>query len=39
MKPWRILIADDEPKIRSGLKGQIARMNVDAEVCAMAEDG
>lgn len=39
MKPWRILIADDEPKIRSGLSGQIARMDLDAEVCALAEDG
>ncbi len=39
MKPWRVLIADDEPKIRSGLSGQIARMNVNAEVCAVAEDG
>ena len=39
MKPWRILIADDEPKIRSGLSGQIARMNLNARVCAMAEDG
>ncbi len=39
MKPWRVLIADDEPKIRSGLSGQIARMNLNAEVCAVAEDG
>ena len=31
MKPWRVLIADDEPKIRSGLSGQIARMNVNAD--------
>ena len=39
MKPWRVMIADDEPKIRLGLKGQIDRMDVDAEVCAVAEDG
>lgn len=39
MKPWKILIADDEPKIRRGLHGQIDRLNLAAEVICEAEDG
>ena len=39
MNPWRIMIADDEPKIRSGLRAQIERMGLPAVVCAEAEDG
>ena len=39
MTPWRILIADDEPKIRAGLRNQIERMGLQAVVCAEAEDG
>ena len=36
---WRILIADDEPKIQRGLKGQIERMGLDAEIVGLAGDG
>lgn len=39
MTPWRILIADDEPKIRAGLRNQIERMGLAAVVCGEAEDG
>ncbi|MBR1559505.1 MAG: response regulator [Clostridia bacterium] len=39
MTPWRILIADDEPKIRAGLRAQIERMGLPAVVCGEAEDG
>lgn len=38
-KPWKILIADDEPKIRRGLHAQIDRLNLAAEVICEAEDG
>ena len=38
-KPWKILIADDEPKIRRGLHAQIDRLNLEAEVICEAEDG
>lgn len=37
--PWKILIADDEPKIRRGLHAQIDRLNLPVEVIAEAEDG
>ena len=36
---WRILIADDEPKIQRGLKGQIERMGLDAEIVGLAGVG
>lgn len=39
MTPWRILIADDEPKIRAGLRSQIERMGLDVVICGEAEDG
>jgi len=38
-KPWKILIADDEPKIRRGLHAQIDRLNLEVEVICEAEDG
>jgi len=39
MTPWKILIADDEPKIRAGLRNQIEKMGLNAVICAEAEDG
>ena len=36
---WKILIADDEPKIQRGLAGMISRMNLDTEIVGTAEDG
>ena len=39
MERWKILIADDEPKIRRGLHAQIDRLSLPCEVCAEAEDG
>ncbi len=36
---WKVLIADDEPKIRRGLKALLARCGGDLEVVAEAEDG
>jgi two-component system, response regulator YesN len=36
---WKVLIADDEPKIRRGLKALIAKCGEDLEVVAEAEDG
>ena len=36
---WKVLIADDEPKIRRGLKTLLARCGNDLEVVAEAEDG
>ncbi len=36
---WKLMIADDEPKIRRGLKNQIAHMGLDIEVVAEADDG
>jgi two-component system response regulator YesN len=36
---WKVLIADDEPKIRRGLRSLIARCGDDLEVVAEAEDG
>lgn len=36
---WKVLIADDEPKIRRGLKALIERIDPDARVVAEAEDG
>ena len=36
---WKILIADDEPKIRRGLRSQIERLNLPIEVIGEAEDG
>ncbi|HCM25580.1 MAG: hypothetical protein A2Z99_08500 [Treponema sp. GWB1_62_6] len=36
---WKILIADDEPKIRRGLKSVIERIDPDSRVVAEAEDG
>lgn len=38
-KRWKILIADDEPKIRRGLHAQIDRLGLPCAVCAEAEDG
>jgi two-component system response regulator YesN len=36
---WKVLIADDEPKIRRGLRSLIERCGGDLEVVAEAEDG
>jgi len=36
---WKVMIADDEPKIRRGLRSSIERMRSDMEVVAEAEDG
>jgi two-component system, response regulator YesN len=36
---WKVLIADDEPKIRRGLRSLIGRCGEDFEVVAEAEDG
>ncbi len=36
---WKILIADDEPKIQRGLAGMISQMNLDAKIVGTAEDG
>jgi two-component system response regulator YesN len=36
---WKVLIADDEPKIRRGMKSVIERIDPDARVVAEAEDG
>lgn len=36
---WKVLIADDEPKIRRGLKAVIERVDPEARVVAEAEDG
>jgi two-component system response regulator YesN len=36
---WKVLIADDEPKIRRGLRTAIERLRPDMKVVAEAEDG
>ena len=36
---WKVLIADDEPKIRRGLRATIERLRPDMKVVAEAEDG
>jgi two-component system response regulator YesN len=36
---WKVLIADDEPKIRRGLRTLISSFGFDLEVIAEAEDG
>ncbi len=36
---WKVLIADDEPKIRRGLKALIERIDPETQVVAEAEDG
>jgi two-component system response regulator YesN len=36
---WKVLIADDEPKIRRGLKKSIESLRSDMRVVAEAEDG
>lgn len=36
---WKVLIADDEPKIRRGLKALLSTCGPDLEVVAEAEDG
>ncbi len=36
---WKVLIADDEPKIRRGLRKAIERIRADMKVVAEAEDG
>jgi two-component system, response regulator YesN len=36
---WKVLIADDEPKIRRGLRSLVARCGDDLEVVGEAEDG
>ena len=36
---WKVLIADDEPKIRRGLRATIERIRPDMQVVAEAEDG
>lgn len=34
-----LLIADDEPRIRNGLKNLIQKMDLGINICALAEDG
>jgi two-component system response regulator YesN len=36
---WKVMIADDEPKIRRGLRTSIERIRPDMRVVAEAEDG
>jgi two-component system response regulator YesN len=36
---WKLMIADDEPKIRRGLRSQIEHMALDIEIVAEADDG
>ena len=36
---WKVMIADDEPKIRRGLRAAIERIRPDMKVVAEAEDG
>jgi two-component system, response regulator YesN len=36
---WKVMIADDEPKIRRGLRATIERIRPDMKVVAEAEDG
>ena len=36
---WKVLIADDEPKIRRGLRTTVERLRPDMKVVAEAEDG
>jgi two-component system, response regulator YesN len=36
---WKVLIADDEPKIRRGLRSLLARCGDDLQVVGEAEDG
>jgi two-component system response regulator YesN len=36
---WKVLIADDEPKIRRGLRTAIERLRTDMKVVVEAEDG
>jgi two-component system response regulator YesN len=36
---WKVLIADDEPKIRRGLRALLARCGGDLEIVGEAEDG
>jgi two-component system response regulator YesN len=36
---WKVMIADDEPKIRRGLRTSIERLRPDLTVVAEAEDG
>jgi two-component system response regulator YesN len=36
---WKVLIADDEPKIRRGLRASVERIRPDMQVVAEAEDG
>ncbi len=36
---WKVMIADDEPKIRRGLRTSIERSRTDMKVVAEAEDG
>jgi len=36
---WKVMIADDEPKIRRGLRTAFERIRTDMKVVAEAEDG
>ncbi|QUH19560.1 response regulator transcription factor [Alkaliphilus sp. B6464] len=36
---WKVLIADDEPKIRKGLKKMLQSFNLELEIVAEAEEG
>ncbi len=36
---WKVLIADDEPKIRRGLRATVERVRPDMQVVGEAEDG
>lgn len=36
---WKVLIADDEPKIRQGLKDTLESFDLPLEVCAEAKNG
>lgn len=39
MKPWKVIIADDEPIIREGLREAVDWRSLEMEVVAEAEDG
>lgn len=36
---WRVMIADDEPKIQRGLRAMVEGLDIGAEVVGLAEDG
>ena len=36
---WKLIIADDEPRIREGLKETIQDFDLDIEICGLAKNG